>query len=659
MGIFVTKTKGANKCYIVKYLYKTKQRRRAMYINDRDQINYHGFLKASRRMQKATINQVAEGICSYSEVSRVEIGDRLPEKLMRDRITSRLGISGEEYEEYLRPEEYRQWECRMRILDGINNGNIQAVEKEIEEYDSIMERNPVQEQFLETMRYMYMQMKGASTETLALLLQLAILHTIPNINAAFEGAQLLADQELNLILEYTNLRECEGENEFEWRLSEYKKILKYVDESHMDTISKSKIYPRTTYYVCKWILKENPSFENLYYALDLCNISVEILRDASRLYYFVELMECRQEIIQHLMTDSPLTEEKSRSLLEVKAKDLEWETLFKNLYTEYNVPIYMQNFTYLYAETESNSAVEVIRIRRRMIKLSRAKVGKNICTEKTVERFEKYENSPSIVVIRDIFEKIGLCAEYRRARVITDNAKVLALSNQLIRLLNNGEMENSKKCLDKLTEKLHMDIVFNSQEIKKNKNLIAARTGEIEGHKLYKSALEALEYTIPFSAVVRREERYLTRSELECIYDLAFHVNGEVSQDCYTIIEKMCKEAMGKEIEPIRICVYETLMSGLCSRLGDEGRYEESIELSQWLLKECLKNRRMVVLVDNLYNILWNYEKYSQEKNDSHEYLVIKRYLTNCVMLGEINRSINWIEFLKPKYEMMSEAINE
>ena len=100
-----------------------------MYINDRDQINYHGFLKALREMQKANLRQVAEGNCSDSEVYRTEIGDRLPEKLMRDRITARLGVSGEEYEEYLRPEEYRQWEIRMYILDHINKGDIEAVQK--------------------------------------------------------------------------------------------------------------------------------------------------------------------------------------------------------------------------------------------------------------------------------------------------------------------------------------------------------------------------------------------------------------------------------------------------------------------------------------------------------------------------------------------------
>lgn len=580
-----------------------------MYINDRDQINYHGFLKKLRRSQKVTLNQVSEGICSYSELSRTEIGDRLPEKLMRDRITSRLGISSEEYEEYLRPEEFRQWECRMRILNHINKGNLEDVYKEIEVYNRIMERNPVQEQFVETMRYMHGKMRGAPTDTLCLMLELAILHTVPNIRAAFAGAQLLADQELNLILEYTYLREFSGkkENEFEWRLAEYKKILKYVDESYMDVLSKSKIYPKVTYYVCEWILKERPSYEYLKYAFELCDKSIELLRSVSRLYYFIELLESRQEIIERILQYSEVDERTAEQLNGVKERDLQWETTLKELYRDYEVPIYMQNFTYLYVETECNSAVEVIRIRRQMVKLSRAKVSKNICTEKTVERFEKYENSPSIVVIRDIFEKIGLCAEYRRARVISNDSKALALWNETADCFNSWKNKEVELCLNNLESKLHMNIRYNKQEIERLRNLLAYRNGQETAENLYRNAMKILEYTIPFSAIIRKEEIYLTRTEWSCIYALAFKTKGEVSNTCLDIIQKICEKALDSDVPAAKLGAYETIMGEFASYLSDIGKYKESRQLSEKLLKECLSHRRLIVLVDNLYNNVWTF----------------------------------------------------
>lgn len=625
-----------------------------MYINDRDQINYHGFIKALREMQGANLRQVAQGICSDSEVFRTEMGDRLPEKLMRDRITSRLGVSGEEYEEYLRPEEYRQWEIRMFILDSINKGDKEAAQKGIEEYDKIQDKNPVQEQFVDTMRYMYAKMSGASEDILRALIELAVVHTIPDIDSAFLGVHLLADQELNLIAEYTYAREYYGakEDEFAWRLSEYLKILDYIDHSYMDTIGRSKVYPRTTSFICEWILNNKPKKKDLEMAFDLCTKSIELLRDASRLYYFVELVEYRREIIRRLLKHK-MDEARKTELCAMYEKDGEWETLFKELYVEYDVPVYMPNFTYLYVETECNNVVEVIRTRRNMLKLSRVRVSDNICSEKTMERMENYTHSPSIVIVRDLFDRIGLCAEYKRARVITDNAEMLRIINEMVDYMNDWELDASIEYIQELEENLHMDISYNKQTVQRLRNIICLRNHELKEEELYKLALETLEYTIPFSAVIRKEDVYLTRAELTCIYDLAFRTQGEVSAFCFSIIEKNCTNAKNENINATNMCIYEMLMGELASYLGDNGDYKESLEFSEKLLKESLRHRRSVVLVNNMYNKIWNYKMKHELHNISYDNTTIINGIKKCISLAELDRKDTWVSFLQQKLHKM------
>jgi hypothetical protein len=90
-----------------------------MYVNERDQINYHGFLRALREMNQVSQAAVGKGICTVSGMNRFENGNRIAEKLMRDRLTARLGISGEKYEDYLQPKEYVRWEHRLRIVKAI------------------------------------------------------------------------------------------------------------------------------------------------------------------------------------------------------------------------------------------------------------------------------------------------------------------------------------------------------------------------------------------------------------------------------------------------------------------------------------------------------------------------------------------------------------
>jgi len=161
--------------------------------------------------------------------------------------------------------------------------------------------------------------------------------------------------------------------------------------------------------------------------------------------------------------------------------------------------------------------------------------------------------------------------------------------------------------------------------------------------------LDALEYTIPFGAVIRKEERYLERAELFCIYDLAFKVDGEVSATCLKIIEEMCEKELIRDMDPARLCVYEVLMGELASYLGDNGFYDKSLNLSEKLLKECMLHRRAIVLVDNLYNKVWNYQNQINSIQMKENNNVISNVIRKCIFLSEFNRADNWITFLQQK----------
>ena len=78
----------------------------SMEINQRDEMNFSGFLNLMRKKHKITMEEVCEGICSKSMMNRVETGERLPDKLTRDRLLQRMGVAQETYQDYLMGEEY-------------------------------------------------------------------------------------------------------------------------------------------------------------------------------------------------------------------------------------------------------------------------------------------------------------------------------------------------------------------------------------------------------------------------------------------------------------------------------------------------------------------------------------------------------------------------
>jgi len=208
-----------------------------------------------------------------------------------------------------------------------------------------------------------------------------------------------------------------------WKLKQYDKIANYVEHSRMDKIARAKVYSKLACFVSKLVLTKYVKEESLRYALELCTRAIEVLRDTVRLYYFVELNEYRVKLVE-VLEKYIKDEHEKHSLVELAQTSKEWANLLTELYEENELSVYMENFTYFYTETECNNASEVIRIRRQMMGLPRIKFCGSACDERTLMRIEHGEPNPTMPIIRDLFEKIGLCAEYKRARLISSNVEV-------------------------------------------------------------------------------------------------------------------------------------------------------------------------------------------------------------------------------------------
>ena len=83
---------------------------------DQDLIHFHDFLSNERIRKNVTQANLCRGLCSISMMARIESGERLPDKLLRDRFLGRLGVAREGYEDYLQPGEYVLWERKQKII---------------------------------------------------------------------------------------------------------------------------------------------------------------------------------------------------------------------------------------------------------------------------------------------------------------------------------------------------------------------------------------------------------------------------------------------------------------------------------------------------------------------------------------------------------------
>lgn len=631
-----------------------------MALYTKDDINFHGFLSATREMQGKTLKQVGRGLYTESMIARIEEGSRLPKKLERDRIVARLGVSGDRYEDYLPIEDYEWWVQRQNIVKAVEAKDWESLEIQLMEYKGSVRRTKVEKQFIGAMRFMMLQANHATEDELRVVIDEIVPYTIPRIENKFPKQLLLSVQEINLCIEYVRYHKPQGVQTDakwrKWRLKHYDNIFGFIEQSCMDIIQKSKVYSKLVYYVCQEYDLENSRITDIQKCLELCNQAVEMLRNSRRMYYLVELLELRQQYIYRILVTKRENKRKLENVDEETLKTLletshAWEKMFKELYAEYNVSPYMENFCHLYWETESYCINDVIRIRRKMLGLTQEQLAEGVCSIKTLSRTEQRKKNTQIYEVRGLFEKLGLCPEYVRANVITSEPDVMRLHREVARYTNERNVEKWESGLRELEERLCLDILQNKQIVMREKVLLDLYRKKITEEEGCSELKEILEFTVPIDRVMNLDEWYMTIEEISCLYSIGIRIDNTVGNEYMKFLRRHCLKEQEQNRVSIRLGINELVMTGVASYIGNQGNIQASTELSEKVVTTSLRNRRMPTLARNLYNKYWNSKVIMNRESLARENNEIKIVLYKCILLSDFMKSEEYVEFFKSKLE--------
>ena len=619
----------------------------------KDEINFHRFLNATRQLHNVILDQVCEGLCSRSMMLRIESGDRLPEKQMRDRILSRMGVIIEGYEDYLSIDEYEQWELRQKLLGSIERKEFVKAEQYLEKYRIYEKQNVVEEQYCKAMELMLLQLQNAPLAKQQPVIERAVKLTMSHIGNHLSEKVLLSEQELNLLIEYVRLRPYNGkpEEEFRWRCGQYKDIMNYIEHSRLDSFCRAKVYPKAVSYLCEKILEKSDRVEDWKEGIEACNQAIELLRDSRRLYYFIELVASLEKLVNkyEAYLDEDDKQGERNNFREGLEEKLAWRDVIMELYTEYQVTPYMEHFCHLYWGMESYCIGDIIRTRRQMFGMTKEQLCEGICGIKTLTRLELKQAKTQMPIVRALFKRLGLCAEYIRARVITSDYEVLKLAEECVRYENNYQMEEWIWRLKELEQKLCMDIPQNKQFIKNSYCALRLQLRKISKEQYMKEMLEALEYTIPLEYVMKPGKKFLSREERTYIHNIGINIGAVKDNPYMLVIANICKENDLENDLGGHIRKYEFLLTSIISYLGNIGDYEKSDELSKKLMKKSLQYRREGILAETMYNNLWNYQQRLREGKEIERVYEEKKEIEKYILLSKFGKMDMLLKFFEQK----------
>ena len=595
-------------------------------------------LKNIRTEENVSLDQLAMGLMSASQLVKIENGERPINKNIRDRLLERLGIAKELYENLLDLCDFEEWDYKKKILSAIQNKKIEDAYRLLKEYKAhLRENDRINHQFILAMWGEVLKQEGASKEKIAECYRKAVILTIPDAEKVWSEKRPLSVLEMNLLLEtiiYGNNMDY---------LHKCRVLMEYIDTGYYDEIMKAKIYPKIVYYYLKKqiLFKEYWNVETQTENLKICEKAIDKLRDAGRTYYLVELLEIEIQILETMPEDAVTEHLEKNETDKINAREL--ISVIKNLYAEYEVPAYMQDCTYFYQQKWIFSMKDVLRTRRAMFGLTQEQLCEGICSVKSLRRAEKGQTDMQRETLKKLLNRLGLSGQMQWSRLITSDREVIRMAEELADYINDRKFSVASKQLESLKSRIDLDIPQNKQYFLEKQALLEFEQGKVTREEFVKMEKEALECTLCAENLYRKENVYLTEREIICISNSWKGMEGKQKRESINLILRLYDNYALNNGLSQAISVYEIVTEAAVNELGNSGEHVRAEEIDRKSIKVSLSCRRVWDIHYKIYDILWN-EKEIQKKN--------KEKKRNMEMTDGLMKCISISHYVKqPFYE--------
>lgn len=567
--------------------------------------DFSHFLKRLREEEKVSLARLSKGLMTASHLARVEKGERSVNKNARDCLLGRLGIASDLYENLLNLEDHAAWELQRDILHAVEQRDcVKARELlaacEIQKPKAIGDK--IRNQFCLVMQAELLRQQGASPGEISDCYGKAARMTVPDVEHLCLKHRLLSIQEVNMVLEYEYYHDdgCFAEK--------CNDLIAFVESSLYDDLSKVKIYPKVVYYYLRAVFDAQEEWHDigeLESNIAFCDRAIEMLRDTGRAYYLVELLEMKVRMIQWI--EGALDDDGKRERFRAQLQECtELADLFKKLYAEYKVPVYMEDCTYLYQQRWMFYVGDVLRIRRKMFGYSQKRLCAGACSVRSLLRTENKESNVQQAALDIMLGKLGLSKEFQRARLVSNDREVLKMKERMADCRNNHRLEEAREILGQIKAKVSDEIPENLQFMMEAEAALDWAEGKISTEEFQAREVKALECTLKVKNLYQMKEVYLTEMELACIRKIQQVMKGPEKEEGIDFLLRFFSMHEEKNALAEIISMYEFAIIYVICGLGNLEEYQLSTQLAKKVLFIDLKCRRIWGIEGYLYEIMWN-----------------------------------------------------
>lgn len=254
-----------------------------------EQRTMENVVKYYRRKYNLSQEEICDGICSVTTLSRLEKGIREIDSLLGQTILGRIGREVTLFETVLNEEDFGLLKIRTEIETSVENKESEAARKWIREYRKVMPQDEsVHEQFCLYQEGLLLEKEKQPVKIICDVLERGIRFTIPDFGIKTDKKRLYSPVEIQMILLlYRYDREKEEILE-----EELLKVLDYIEAYYKDEKKEkieTKIYLELIHYH-----KQKENDEKILVYIDKL---MKVISRGEGFYYLKELYFLRAKIM--------------------------------------------------------------------------------------------------------------------------------------------------------------------------------------------------------------------------------------------------------------------------------------------------------------------------------------------------------------------------
>lgn len=586
------------------------------------------FMYKERCRRGISEQKISRGVCTRTELRKMENGDTPWKKMIGDYLLQRLGVPTEYFEVMADARELNGWRDREDICLVVFE-QPQKAQQLLEVYQKkYRKKTPFEEQFLKKMQTILLmqaykksfesksvdvEREKSEGENLVESAQQTVLCTLPD---GWEKKKLskflLAPCELESILLLANCLLLIGKTDEAMQM--HKKVADYVKQAKFEPKVQILIYPQVAFLGMKLELYAGNEEKAFSYGME----ALELLRHQYSQRYVVFVLEELLNVLECISVKG----KEDQKYKEEETEVTEFLKTFEELYRLFSHP--KKRMWQSISVSNTHEIGLTLKMLRKAMGLSAAKVSAanpDHLTARQIEKIEAGTHRPSgrnYEMLMQFYHKTGLEGQLL---LETDSLEVLHQRQEIVDFIIREEWDNAWESFQSFKEKLDVNVPLNRQEmIFLDTDIQHTYHKKLTAQEYVKQMEKALYCTMPKIPMEKWNMWVFQREEAIVAGNIAgkFLNSGE-SKKAEELFSKLL-QSFDMQMEHTRIPYrgYVVITTGLVNALGENKKYYQSIKQDERSINVLLNDT--IEDVDAfVYDICWSLYELVNEYPDKKE----------------------------------------